>query len=74
MGRHPERIDPNFYLEEMLGSKSKRNYGYYNNPKYDEAVRAQQEEMDPAKRAVLVKQAQAIAAADYRSGGWRTRR
>ncbi len=43
----PERIDPNFYLEEMLGSKSKRNYGFYNNPKYDEAVRAQQEEMDP---------------------------
>jgi peptide/nickel transport system substrate-binding protein len=64
-GATPERIDPNFYLEEMLGSKSKRNYGYYNNAKYDAAVRAQQEEMDPAKRAVLIKQTQAIAAADY---------
>lgn len=64
-GATPERIDPNFYLEEMLSSKSKRNYGYYNNPKYDEAVKAQQEEMDPNKRAALVKSAQAIAAADY---------
>jgi peptide/nickel transport system substrate-binding protein len=64
-GATPDRIDPNFYLEEMLSSKSKRNYGYYNNPKYDEAVIAQQEEMDLAKRAVLVKKTQAIAAADY---------
>jgi peptide/nickel transport system substrate-binding protein len=64
-GATPERIDPNFYLEEMLQSQSKRNYGYYNNPKYDAAVKAQQEEMDPAKRADLIKQTQAIAAADY---------
>lgn len=40
-GATPERLDPNFYLEDMLHSAAKRNYGHYKNPKYDAAVEAQ---------------------------------
>lgn len=64
-GATPERLDPNFFLEDMLHSGFTRNYGYYSSAEYDAAVEAQQTEMDVDKRQKLVREAQAIAAKDY---------
>lgn len=64
-GATPDRLDPNFHLEELLYSKSARNYGYYNSAKYDAACEAQRSAMDRDKRRELVWAAQAVAAADY---------
>ena len=68
-GPSPERLEPNFYLEEMLHSSKTmlrgRNYGYYMNPEYDKAVDAQKAEMNPEKRKDLVWKAQEIAAKDH---------
>jgi peptide/nickel transport system substrate-binding protein len=68
-GPSPERLEPNFYLEEMLHSGKTmlrgRNYGYYVNPEYDKIVDAQKAEMNPEKRKDLVWKAQEIAAKDH---------
>lgn len=68
-GAIPYRLDPNFFLEELLHSarakKGGRNYGHYRSAKYDAACDAQKREMDPDKRKDLVWKAQSIAAADY---------
>ncbi len=68
-GAIPYRLDPNFFLEELLHSaRAKpggRNYGYYRSAKFDAACDAQKMEMDRNKRQKLVWEAQAIAAADY---------
>jgi len=67
-GANPDRLDPNFYLEELMHSaRAKlggRNYGHYRSAKFDAACDAQKREMDPEKRQKLVWEAQAIAAAD----------
>jgi len=68
-GANPDRLDPNFYLEELMhSSRAKlggRNYGHYRSAKFDAACDAQKMEMDPGKRQKFVWDAQAIAAADY---------
>ena len=68
-GAIPYRLDPNFYLEELMHSaRAKlggRNYGHYRSAKFDAACDAQKREMDPEKRKEYVWEAQAIAAPDY---------
>ena len=63
------RLDPSFFLEELLHSKQSkkggRNYGHYLSAKFDAACDAQMMEMDRNKRQKIVWEAQAIAAADY---------
>ena len=68
-GPSPERLEPNFYLEEMLHSSKAmlrgRNYGHYINPEYDKVVDAEKAEMNLEKRKELVWKAQEIAAQDH---------
>jgi peptide/nickel transport system substrate-binding protein len=68
-GASPERLEPNFYLEELLHSSRAiprgRNYGYYKNPDYDRLVDAQKVEMNPEKRRELIWRAQEVAAKDH---------
>ena len=68
-GATPDRLDPNFFLQELMHSMSTkpggRNYGNYRSAKYDAACEAQKREMDLEKRIKLVWDAQAIAAEDY---------
>ena len=56
-GPSPERLEPNFYLEELLHSSKTmlrgRNYGHYVNPEYDRIVDAQKGEMNQEKRKEL---------------------
>lgn len=68
-GASPERLEPNFYLEELLHSNRAvprgRNYGYYKNPEFDKLVDAQKGEMNPEKRKNLIWKAQEVAAQDH---------
>ncbi|WP_342643805.1 ABC transporter substrate-binding protein [Rhodoligotrophos ferricapiens] len=67
-GGAPDRMDPDFFLNEILNSKRAAkgglNYGHYENPEYDKAANAQRVEVDEEKRRALVMEAQAIAAKD----------
>ncbi len=67
-GATPERLEPSFFLQELMHSSSTkpggRNYGYYRSAKFDAACDAQKREMDVEKRRKLVWEAQVIAAAD----------
>ncbi len=48
------------FLYLMDSGTGPMNYGRYNNPEYDEALRASNLELDPAKRAELLKAAEQI--------------
>jgi peptide/nickel transport system substrate-binding protein len=67
-GGAPDRMDPDFFLNEILNSKRDvkggMNYGSYHSEAYDKVVEAQRVEMDEEKRRALVMQAQAISAKD----------
>ena len=67
-GGAPDRLEPDYFLTEFLYSKRTQkgglNYGNYSNPKYDQLIEAQRQEMDPAKRQKVVWEAQATSAAD----------
>ncbi|MFH1480998.1 MAG: ABC transporter substrate-binding protein, partial [Pseudomonadota bacterium] len=68
-GPSPERLEPSFYLEELLHSSKTmlrgRNYGHYVNPEYDKVVDAQRTQMDLEKRKDLIWKAQETAAQDH---------
>ena len=63
-GGAPDRIDPDFFLTELLHSKRAVkggfNYGNFKNAEYDALVDAQRAEMDPVKRVALIKKAQEV--------------
>lgn len=48
------------FLYLMDSGTGPMNYGRYNNPEYDRALRASNMELDPAKRAELLKEAEQI--------------
>jgi peptide/nickel transport system substrate-binding protein len=59
--------DPNYILRRTLGADSaieKTNHGGYNNPEVEKLLNEGQIETDPAKRAEIYKQVQAIGNAD----------
>jgi peptide/nickel transport system substrate-binding protein len=69
-GGRDERIDPNFFLEELYhSSRAKqekgRNYELYMNPEVDKLIEAQKREMDRDKRRELVWKCQEVIAKDY---------
>ncbi|MFQ5828686.1 MAG: ABC transporter substrate-binding protein [Candidatus Methylomirabilia bacterium] len=68
-GGRDERIDPNFFLEELYHSsrtrEKGRNWELYMNPEADKLIDAQKREMDRHKRRQLVWQCQELLAKDY---------
>ncbi len=68
-GPSPERLEPNFFLEEMLHSSKTilrgRNYAHYVNPEFDRIMDAQKAQMNPDRRKDLLWKAQEIAAQDH---------
>ncbi|MGI9353683.1 MAG: ABC transporter substrate-binding protein [Rhizobiaceae bacterium] len=63
----PERSDPDELIFNLYhSSTAPKGYNFlgYNNPDYDKVVEAQRVETDPEKRQQLLKQAQAMLAAD----------
>jgi peptide/nickel transport system substrate-binding protein len=63
----PDRTDPDDFIFNLLHSSTRErgfNFVGYANPAYDRAVEAQRQEIDPAKRQSLIREAQAIASAD----------
>jgi peptide/nickel transport system substrate-binding protein len=67
-GGAPDRLEPDYFLTEFLYSKRTvkggLNYGNYTNPRYDQVIEAQRQEMDPTRRQKLVWDAQATSAAE----------
>jgi len=67
-GGAPDRLDPDYFLSEMFHSRRTArgglNFGFYRNEAFDRLADAQRAEMDPAKRQVLVREAQQIIADD----------
>lgn len=61
-GGAPDRLDPDYFLSEMYHSRRTvrggLNFGFYRSEAFDKLADAQREEMDPAKRQQLVRQAQ----------------
>jgi ABC-type transport system substrate-binding protein len=51
------RRDPDHWFYEQFYSTSDRNYGRYTNAETDALIDAQSRELDPAKRAALIKEA-----------------
>ena len=69
-GGRDERIDPNFFLEELNHSsraqqEKGRNWELYMNPEVDRLIEAQKREMDRDKRRALVWKCQEVLAKDY---------
>lgn len=63
----PERSDPDEMIYNLFhSSTAEKGYNFVGwvNPDYDKIAEEQRSETDPAKRAVLVKKAQSILAAD----------
>ena len=66
-GSPEERFDPDFYLRSCFSTGGSFNAAHYSNPEFDRIAKAQQEEVDPAKRQALIDQAQRILAEDLPS-------
>jgi peptide/nickel transport system substrate-binding protein len=63
----PDRTDPDDFIFNLFHSSTRErgfNFVGYASAEYDRVVEAQRRETDPAKRQALVRQAQAIVAAD----------
>lgn len=62
-GGAPDRLDPDYFLSEMFHSRRTvrggLNFGHYRNEEFDALADAQRQEMDPAARQELVREAQA---------------
>jgi len=57
-------LDPKNYLFLFETSSTDLNYGLYSNPKYDALVAASDYERDPARRALLLQQAEQLVLDD----------
>ena len=66
-GSPEERLDPDFYLRAIFGTRGNFNSPHYSNPEFDRLAEAQQAETDPKKRQQLIDQAQHVLAEDLPS-------